>query len=93
MIKFEYIDIDKFNAKYRTANPTQSQIKEFEQSIKNLIDCTKNNNEEFQKNEINNMLKTCFDYECNVKGKIDSCIYEENKIKVMMEVKQLSNKV
>lgn len=92
MIDFNYIDIDEFNAKYKVASPEQSQIKDFGINCENLIKCTKTDNEEFQKNEINNMLKACFGYECNVKDKIDSCIYDEDIPKVLIEVKQLSNK-
>ena len=92
MIDFKYIDIDEFNAKYKVASPEQSQIKDFGINCANLIKCKKIDNEEFQKNEINNMLKACFGYECNVKDKIDSCIYDEDIPKVLIEVKQLSNK-
>ena len=92
MIDFNYIDIDEFNAKYKVASPEQSKIKYFGKKCADLIECTKTDNEEFQKNEINDMLEACFEYKCNVKDKIDSCIYDEGIPKVLIEVKQLSNK-
>lgn len=92
MIDFNYIDIDEFNAKYKVASPEQSKIKYFGKKCADLIECTQTDNEEFQKNEINDMLEACFEYKCNVKDKIDSCIYDEGIPKVLIEVKQLSNK-
>lgn len=68
--------IDKFKA----------NIDEFLQKVITQDD------EEFQKNEINKFLAKVYGYDCNTKGRVDSAIYIENEAQVLIEVKALKNK-
>ena len=91
MIDFNRININDF-IKQSAQAPQQEEIENFKALCKNLISNTQANNEEFQKNEISKMLKESFNYHCNVKDRIDLCIYDEGVAKVLFEVKQKSNK-
>ena len=54
MIKFEYIDIDKFIEKYKTTTPKDAQIKNFKKYYLSYIEeRDKQEREGYQKNEIN----------------------------------------
>ena len=93
MIKFEYIDIDKFIEKYKTTTPKDAQIKNFKKYYLSYIEeRDKQEREGYQKNEINDLLKNTFGYKINEKDNIDSAIYDDNIVKVIIEAKQLKNK-
>ena len=92
MIAFDYIDMDAFSARYHTPNPTKSQIKAFKVDCEDLAKASNTDNEEYQKNAIKDLLQKTFGYICNVKDRIDLCIYEEGVAKVIIEVKALNNK-
>ncbi|EJB41051.1 type IIS restriction-modification protein [Helicobacter pylori Hp A-9] len=48
--------------------------------------------EEFQKNEINKFLKNAYGYDCNTRKKVDSAIYVDGEVRVLIEVKALNKK-
>ena len=93
MIAFEYININKFIEKYKTTTPKDAQIKNFKKYYLSYIEeRDKQEREGYQKNEINDLLKNTFGYKINEKDNIDSAIYDDNIVKVIIEAKQLKNK-
>ncbi|GAA7797295.1 class I SAM-dependent DNA methyltransferase [Helicobacter pylori] len=46
----------------------------------------------FKKNEINSFLKNTYDYHCNTYGKVDSAIYVDGEVWVLIEAKALNNR-
>ncbi|GAA7136906.1 class I SAM-dependent DNA methyltransferase [Helicobacter pylori] len=93
MIKFVRIPLKDFIKKYNPQEPKKETIENFEKEINSLLENAKRQDgEEFQKNEINSFLKNTYDYHCNTYEKVDSAIYEDGKVRVLIEVKALSNR-
>ncbi|GAA6854167.1 class I SAM-dependent DNA methyltransferase [Helicobacter pylori] len=93
MIKFAHISLKDFIKKYNPQEPKKETIENFEKEINNLLEnASKQDSEEFQKNEINSFLKNTYDYHCNTYEKVDSAIYVDGKAWVLIEVKALNNK-
>ena len=89
---YKHIALDEFIKEWadRVCNDNLSAFKRL---IGDMIEnAQKDNKEEFQKNLIAQFLRTNFDYECNVRGKADLAIYDENVPKVLFEVKSTQNK-
>ncbi|MFA4810408.1 type IIG restriction enzyme/methyltransferase, partial [Helicobacter pylori] len=73
--------------------PKKETIENFEKEINSLLENAKRQDgEEFQKNEINSFLKNTYDYHCNTYEKVDSAIYEDGKVRVLIEAKALNNR-
>ncbi len=73
--------------------PKKETLENFEKEIKSLLEnAPKKDDEEFQKNEINSFLEKTYNYDCNTSGKIDSAIYVNGEVWVLIEVKALNNK-
>ncbi|GAA7132546.1 class I SAM-dependent DNA methyltransferase [Helicobacter pylori] len=93
MIKFAHISLKDFIKKYNPQEPKKETIENFEKEINSLLENAKRQDgEEFQKNEINSFLKNTYDYHCNTYEKVDSAIYEDGKVRVLIEAKALNNK-
>ncbi|GAA9293786.1 class I SAM-dependent DNA methyltransferase [Helicobacter pylori] len=93
MIKFAHISLKDFIKKYNPQEPKKETIENFEKEINSLLEnAPRQDDEEFQKNEINSFLKNTYDYHCNTYKKVDSAIYEDGKAWVLIEVKALNNK-
>ncbi|GAA7124236.1 class I SAM-dependent DNA methyltransferase [Helicobacter pylori] len=93
MIKFVRIPLKDFIKKYNPQEPKKETIENFEKEINSLLENAKRQDgEEFQKNEINSFLKNTYDYHCNTYEKVDSAIYEDGKVRVLIEAKALNNK-
>ncbi|GAA9412527.1 class I SAM-dependent DNA methyltransferase [Helicobacter pylori] len=93
MIKFAHISLKDFIKKYNPQEPKKETIENFEKEINSLLENAKRqDDEEFQKNEINSFLKNTYDYHCNTYEKVDSAIYVDGKAWVLIEVKALNNK-
>ncbi|GHS44402.1 type II restriction endonuclease [Helicobacter pylori] len=93
MIKFAHIPLKDFIKKYNPQEPKKETIENFEKEINSLLEkASKQDSEEFQKNEINSFLKNTYDYHCNTYEKVDSAIYVDGKAWVLIEVKALNNK-
>ncbi|GAA7787972.1 class I SAM-dependent DNA methyltransferase [Helicobacter pylori] len=93
MIKFAHISLKDFIKKYNPQEPKKETIENFEKEINSLLENAKRqDDEEFQKNEINSFLKNTYDYHCNTYEKVDSAIYVDEKACVLIEVKALNNK-
>ncbi|GAA8712207.1 class I SAM-dependent DNA methyltransferase [Helicobacter pylori] len=93
MIKFAHISLKDFIKKYNPQEPKKETIENFEKEINSLLENAKRqDDEEFQKNEINSFLKNTYDYKCNTNKKVDSAIYVDEKAWVLIEVKALANK-
>ncbi|GAA7211467.1 hypothetical protein Kyoto84A_05580 [Helicobacter pylori] len=93
MIKFAHISLKDFIKKYNSQEPKKETIENFEKEINSLLEkASKQDSEEFQKNEINSFLKNTYDYHCNTYEKVDSAIYVDGKAWVLIEVKALNNK-
>ncbi|GHQ47507.1 type II restriction endonuclease Eco57I subunit R [Helicobacter pylori] len=93
MIKFAHISLKDFIKKYNSQEPKKETIENFEKEINSLLEkASKQDSEEFQKNEINSFLKNTYDYHCNTYEKVDSTIYVDGKAWVLIEVKALNNK-
>ncbi|MFT2643981.1 Eco57I restriction-modification methylase domain-containing protein [Helicobacter pylori] len=93
MIKFAHISLKDFIKKHNPQEPKKETIENFEKEINSLLENAKRqDDEEFQKNEINSFLKNTYDYDCNTNKKVDSAIYEDEKACVLIEVKALNNK-
>ncbi|GAA7780725.1 class I SAM-dependent DNA methyltransferase [Helicobacter pylori] len=93
MIKFAHIPLKDFIKKYNPQEPKKETIENFEKEINSLLENAKGqDDEEFQKNEINSFLKNTYDYHCNTYEKVDSAIYVDGKAWVLIEVKALNNK-
>ncbi|WP_171930949.1 type IIG restriction enzyme/methyltransferase [Helicobacter pylori] len=93
MIKFAHISLKDFIKKHNPQEPKKETIENFEKEINSLLENAKGqDDEEFQKNEINSFLKNTYDYHCNTYEKVDSAIRVDGKAWVLIEVKALNNR-
>ncbi|WQU99584.1 class I SAM-dependent DNA methyltransferase [Helicobacter pylori] len=93
MIRFTRISLKDFIKKYNPPTPTKETIENFEKEINSLLEnAPRQDDEEFQKNEINKFLNNVYNYKCNTNKKVDSAIYVGEEVQVLIEVKRLSNK-
>ncbi|UOS39803.1 Eco57I restriction-modification methylase domain-containing protein [Helicobacter pylori] len=93
MIKFAHIPLKDFIKKYNPQEPKKETIENFEKEINSLLENAKRQDgEEFQKNEINSFLKNTYGYKCNTYEKIDSAIYVDGEVWVLIEAKALNNR-
>ncbi|GHR88830.1 type II restriction endonuclease Eco57I subunit R [Helicobacter pylori] len=93
MIKFVRIPLKDFIKKHNPQELKKETIENFEKEINSLLENAKGqDDEEFQKNEINSFLKNTYDYHCNTYEKVDSAIYVDGKAWVLIEVKALNNR-
>ncbi|WP_441708910.1 type IIG restriction enzyme/methyltransferase [Helicobacter pylori] len=93
MIKFAHIPLKDFIKKYNPQEPKKETIENFEKEINSLLENAKRQDgEEFQKNEINSFLKNTYGYKCNTNKKVDSAIYVDGKVRVLIEAKALNNR-
>ncbi|PUD70991.1 class I SAM-dependent DNA methyltransferase [Helicobacter pylori] len=93
MIRFARIPLKDFIKKYNPPTPTKETIENFEKEINSLLEnAPRQDDEEFQKNEINSFLKNTYGYRCNTNKKVDSAIYVEGEVQVLIEVKALNKK-
>ncbi|MFB1290096.1 Eco57I restriction-modification methylase domain-containing protein [Helicobacter pylori] len=93
MIKFAHISLKDFIKKHNPQEPKKETIENFEKEINSLLEnAPRQDDEEFQKNEINKFLKNAYGYDCNTNKKVDSAIYVDKEVRVLIEVKALNNK-
>ncbi|RVZ15943.1 class I SAM-dependent DNA methyltransferase [Helicobacter pylori] len=93
MMNFARIPLKDFIKKHNPQTPTTETIENFEKEINSLLEnAPKQDGEEFQKNEINKFLKNTYGYDCNTYEKVDSAIYVDKEVRVLIEVKALDNK-
>ncbi|GAA9618557.1 class I SAM-dependent DNA methyltransferase [Helicobacter pylori] len=93
MIEFVHIPLKDFIKKYNPQEPKKETIENFEKEINSLLEkVPRQDDEEFQKNEINSFLKNTYGYHCNTYEKVDSAIYVDGEAWVLIEVKALNNK-
>ncbi|GAA7503370.1 class I SAM-dependent DNA methyltransferase [Helicobacter pylori] len=93
MIRFTRILLKDFIKKYNPPTPTKETIENFEKEINSLLEnAPRQDDEEFQKNEINEFLKNTYGYRCNTNKKVDSAIYVDEEVQVLIEVKALNKK-
>ncbi|WP_120860637.1 class I SAM-dependent DNA methyltransferase [Helicobacter pylori] len=93
MIRFTRIPLKDFIKKYNPQTPTTETIEKFEKEINSLLEnAPRQDDEEFQKNEINSFLKNTYGYRCNTNKKVDSAIYVDEEVQVLIEVKALNKK-
>ncbi len=93
MIKFAHIPLKDFIKKHNPQEPKKETIENFEKEINSLLENIKRQDgEEFQKNEINSFLKNTYGYDCNTNKKIDSAIYVDKEVRVLIEAKALNNR-
>ncbi len=93
MIRFTRIPLKDFIKKHNPQEPKKETIENFEKEINSLLENAKRqDDEEFQKNEINKFLKNAYGYDCNTRKKVDSAIYVDGEVRVLIEVKALDNK-
>ncbi|WP_415752169.1 hypothetical protein [Helicobacter pylori] len=93
MIRFAHISLKDFIKKYNPQEPKKETIENFEKEINSLLEnAPRQDDEEFQKNEINKFLKNAYGYDCNTYEKVDSAIYVDKEVRVLIEVKALDNK-
>ncbi len=93
MIKFAHIPLKDFIKKYNPQEPKKETIENFEKEINSLLEnVPRQDDEEFQKNEINKFLKNAYGYDCNTNKKVDSAIYVDGEVRVLIEVKALNNR-
>ncbi|MCQ2928227.1 class I SAM-dependent DNA methyltransferase [Helicobacter pylori] len=93
MISFTHISLKDFIKKYNSQTPTTETIEKFEKEINSLLEnAPGQDDEEFQKNEINSFLKNTYGYRCNTNKKVDSAIYVGEEVQVLIEVKALNKK-
>ncbi len=93
MIEFVHIPLKDFIKKYNPQEPKKETIENFEKEINSLLENAKGQDgEEFQKNEINSFLKNTYDYHCNTYENVDSAIYVDGEVWVLIEVKALNNR-
>ncbi len=94
MIKFAHIPLKDFIKKHNPQEPKKETIENFEKEINSLLEnAPKQDDEEFQKNEINKFLKNAYGYDCNTNKKVDSAIYVDEEVQVLIEVKALNNRI
>ncbi|MGL2476976.1 DUF7149 domain-containing protein [Helicobacter pylori] len=93
MMSFARIPLKDFIKKYNPQTPTKETIENFEKEINSLLEnAPRQDDEEFQKNEINSFLKNAYGYRCNTHKKVDSAIYVDGEVQVLIEVKALDKK-
>ncbi|GAA9358821.1 class I SAM-dependent DNA methyltransferase [Helicobacter pylori] len=93
MIKFAHISLKDFIKKHNPQEPKKETIENFEKEINSLLENAKRQDgEEFQKNEINSFLKNTYGYHCNTHEKVDSAIYVDKEVWVLIEAKALNNR-
>ncbi|NHB33582.1 class I SAM-dependent DNA methyltransferase [Helicobacter pylori] len=93
MIRFTRISLKDFIKKYNSPTPTKETIENFEKEINSLLEnAPRQDDEEFQKNEINKFLKNTYGYRCNTNKKVDSAIYVDEEVQVLIEVKAINKK-
>ncbi|WQW22057.1 class I SAM-dependent DNA methyltransferase [Helicobacter pylori] len=93
MIEFARIPLKDFIKKYNPQEPKKETIENFEKEINSLLENAKGQDgEEFQKNEINSFLKNTYGYHCNTYEKVDSAIYVDGEVWVLIEAKALNNR-
>ncbi|GAA8928470.1 class I SAM-dependent DNA methyltransferase [Helicobacter pylori] len=93
MIRFTRIPLKDFIKKYNPQEPKKETIENFEKEINSLLEnAPKRNDEEFQKNEINKFLDKTYGYDCNTNKKVDSAIYVDEEVQVIIEVKAINKK-
>ncbi|WQY74053.1 class I SAM-dependent DNA methyltransferase [Helicobacter pylori] len=93
MIRFAHISLKDFIKKHNPQEPKKETIENFEKEINSLLEnAPRQDDEEFQKNEINSFLKNTYGYRCNTKKKVDSAIYVDGEVRVLIEVKALNKK-
>ncbi|GAA6798041.1 class I SAM-dependent DNA methyltransferase [Helicobacter pylori] len=93
MIKFAHISLKDFIKKYNPQEPKKETIENFEKEINSLLEKAKGQDyEESQKSKINKFLENTYGYECDIYEKVDSAIYVDKEVWVLIEVKALNNK-
>ncbi|WQR67587.1 class I SAM-dependent DNA methyltransferase [Helicobacter pylori] len=93
MIRFARIPLKDLIKKHNPQEPKKETIENFEKEINNLLEnAPKQDDEEFQKNEINKFFLKTYGYDCNISKKVDSAIYVDGKAWVLIEVKALNKK-
>ncbi|WQW99349.1 class I SAM-dependent DNA methyltransferase [Helicobacter pylori] len=93
MIRFAHISLKDFIKKHNPQTPTKETIENFEKEINSLLEnAPRQDDEEFQKNEINKFFLKTYGYDCNTDEKVDSAIYVDKKVRVLIEVKALNNR-
>ncbi|MFP6137956.1 hypothetical protein ACLGBP_07430 [Helicobacter pylori] len=93
MIRFAHISLKDFIKKHNPQEPKRETIENFEKEINSSLEnAPRQDDEEFQKNEINKFLKNAYVYDCNTSKKVDSAIYVDGEVQVLIEVKALNNK-
>ncbi|EMH02320.1 class I SAM-dependent DNA methyltransferase [Helicobacter pylori] len=93
MMSFARILLKDFIKKYNPLTPTKETIENFEKEINSLLEnAPRQDDEEFQKNEINSFLKNTYGYRCNTHKKVDSAIYVDGEVQVLIELKALDKK-
>ncbi len=93
MIRFTRIPLKDFIKKHNPQEPKKETIENFEKEINSLLEnAPRQDDEEFQKNEINKFLKNTYGYDCNTRKKVDSAIRVDGEVQVLIEVKALNNK-
>ncbi|MEJ8612073.1 Eco57I restriction-modification methylase domain-containing protein [Helicobacter pylori] len=93
MIRFAHISLKDFIKKHNPQEPKKETIENFEKEINSLLEnAPRQDDEEFQKNEINKFLKNAYGYDCNTSKKVDSAIYVDKEVRVLIEVKALNKK-
>ncbi len=93
MIRFAHISLKDFIKKHNPQEPKKETIENFEKEINSLLEnAPRQDDEEFQKNEINKFLKNTYGYDCNTNKKVDSAIYVDEEVQVLIEVKALNKK-
>ncbi|MGL2865419.1 DUF7149 domain-containing protein [Helicobacter pylori] len=93
MICFTRIPLKDFIKKHNPQEPKKETIENFEKEINSLLEnAPRQDDEEFQKNEINEFLKNTYGYRCNTNKKVDSAIYVDEEVQVLIEVKALNKK-
>ncbi|MFP6343860.1 class I SAM-dependent DNA methyltransferase [Helicobacter pylori] len=93
MIRFAHIPLKDFIKKHNPQEPKKETIENFEKEINSLLEnAPRQDDEEFQKNEINKFLKNAYGYDCNTRKKVDSAIYVDKEVWVLIEVKALDKK-
>ncbi|WP_187858061.1 class I SAM-dependent DNA methyltransferase [Helicobacter pylori] len=92
-MKFAHIPLKDFIKKYNPQEPKEETIENFEKEINSLLENAKRQNyEESQKSKINEFLKNTYGYEYDIYEKVDSAIYVDGKVWVLIEVKALNNR-
>ncbi|ACX99955.1 type IIG restriction enzyme/methyltransferase [Helicobacter pylori] len=93
MICFTRISLKDFIKQYNPQEPKKETIENFEKEINSLLEnAPRQDDEEFQKNEINKFLKNAYGYDCNTNKKVDSAIYVDKEVRVLIEAKALNNR-